>query len=357
MKGTAVPTFLRCPECDRRFRLPPSAGATTRCPNCDAKVDTDADIDRRPSRRSSPRGSSGTKILLGVLLGCGGLVILGCVGVGIGIWKYVSPASYPEQTEEYAQARQKFRTKLVRRGPAPQNWKLEPPPFGAKEMEYTSGGLRLRAWVSSAPPAGVRRPAVLFLHGGFAFGADDWQQTQPYRDAGFVVMTPTLRGENGLPGSFSMFYDEVDDVLAAAEALARLPYVDANRLYISGHSVGGTLTMLAAMASNRFRAAASFSGSPDQIAWTRGNSSIVPFDTSDPREYHLRSPMAFPRSFQCPVRVYYGEQEIFFSSASQKLAQLAKKAGRDVEAISVPGDHGSMVDPAMHQAIAFFLQH
>ena len=65
--------------------------------------------------------------------------------------------------------------------------------------------------------------------------------------AGFVVLIPMLRGENGLPGSYSMFYDEVDDVLAAAEVLALTPGVDANRLYVAGHSVGGTLTMLAAM--------------------------------------------------------------------------------------------------------------
>jgi len=60
-------------------------------------------------------------------------------------------------------------------------------------------------------------------------------------------MVPVLRGENGQPGNFTFFYDEVDDVLAAAEALAQRTYVDANRMFISGHSAGGTLTMLAAM--------------------------------------------------------------------------------------------------------------
>ncbi len=275
VKGIAVPTFLRCPECNRRFRLPSSSASTSRCPFCDARVDAEADAetagdDRRPSRRErAPRRSNGTKVLIGVLLGCGGLALLGCVGIGVGVWMYFSPASYPEQTEEYAQARQKFRTKLIRRGPAPQVGQREAPPFDVRELEYTSGDLRLRAWASAPPPGGARRPAVLFLHGGFAFGADDWQQTQPFREAGFAVLSPTLRGENGLPGSYSMFYDEVDDVLAAAEALARLPDVDSNRLYVCGHSVGGTLTLLSAMTSNRFRAAASFSGSPDQIAWAR----------------------------------------------------------------------------------------
>jgi len=73
-----------------------------------------------------------------------------------------------------------------------------------------------------------------------------------------------------------MFYGEVNDVLAAADYLARLPYVDAKRIYVSGHSVGGKMTLLAALTSNRFRAAASFSGSCDQVAWSRGQMQLVP---------------------------------------------------------------------------------
>jgi len=361
-----MPAFVRCPECARRFRLSSSSAATAmRCPFCDAPVDPRADAIRededdapRSSRRRkrSPRRSNATKIVVGVLIGCGALVVLCGGGIGVAVWWLLKPTSFPEQTEEYAQARKSFRTKLVRQGPAPQSWRREQPPLGVREVGYTSGGLGLKAWVSEAPPEGGKRPAVLFLHGGFAFGADDWEQAQPFRDAGFVTMTPTLRGENGLPGSYSMFYDEVEDVLAAAETLAQLPYVDSNRLYVAGHSVGGTLTLLAALTSKRFRAAASFSGSPDQVSWARGQPKLVPFDPADKREFQMRSPLAFARSFQCPVRLYYGDQELFFASSSQKTAQQAKAAGLDVEAVSVPGDHFRSVEPAMRQSIIFFQQ-
>jgi dipeptidyl aminopeptidase/acylaminoacyl peptidase len=226
---------------------------------------------------------------------------------------------------------------------------------GADEVVYQSGNLRLKAWVSSAADdVNEKRPAVLFLHGGFAFGEDDWEQAQPFRDAGFVVMIPTLRGENGLPGAYSMFYNEVDDVLAAADVLAERPDVDPDRIFVAGHSVGGTLTLLASMTRARFRAAASFSGSPDQVVWARGQPQVVPFNPNDNREYQMRSPLAFPASFKCPVRIYYGSQEILFSRSSQKLAEQAKKHNLDVEAVSVPGDHMSSVDAAMQQAIAFF---
>ncbi len=356
-----MPALIRCPECARRFRLPPSTTAAIHCPFCDALVERDEDeedVDIRSScRRARPRRRSNTKtLLLAGLAGCGVLIVLCAGGIGIAIWRLTISTSFPEQSEDYAQARQHFRTKLLRQGVAPQGWQRERPPAGVREVPYMSGNLRLRAWVNGPPADGRRRPAVLFLHGGFAFGADDWEQTQPFRDAGFVVMTPTLRGENGLPGSYSMFYDEVDDVLAAAATLAQLPYVDNKRIYISGHSVGGTLTLLAAMTSDRFRAAASFSGSPDQAVWSRGQPQGVPFDPADQREFQMRSPLAFPRSFKCPVRLYYGSQEWFFPSSSQKTAQLAKAAGLDVEAQSVPGDHFTMAEPAMRQAIAFFQQ-
>ncbi len=351
--------FASCPDCGRRFRLPTSPRRAHYCPHCDTRLEADEDEANdydRPSPRRARRKSNTKTLLLVGLLGCGTLVVLCAGGIGIVVWRLTSSFSFPEQTEDYAQARQHFQTRLVHQGPAPQEWQIEAPPAGVREVPYQSGNLRLRTWVNGPPPDDRRRPAVLFLHGGFAFGADDWEQTQPFRDAGFVVMTPTLRGENGLPGSYSMFYNEVEDVLAAAETLAKLPYVDGNRIYVAGHSVGGTLTMLAAMTSKRFRAASSFSGSPDQRIWSRMQPHDPPFDITDDREFQMRSPLAFPRSFKCPVRLYYGSQEFFFAANSQKTAQLAKAAGLDVEAVSVPGDHLTMAEPAMRQAIAFFQQ-
>lgn len=265
-----------------------------------------------------------------------------------------APRPAPLPASPYAEARVKFCTHLVRKGPAPQAHQPISPPPGVHEIPFNSGGLKLKAWVSAPPVQGQRRSAVLFLHGGFAFAEDDWEMTKPYRDAGFVVLAPMLRGENGLPGNYSMFFDEVDDVLAAADALATLPYVQPDHLYVAGHSVGGTLTMLAAMSSGRFRAAASFSGSPDQVRWSAGEPELVPFDPSDAGEFRIRSPIAYATSFQCPARLYLGSAERFFAAPTAKLAELAQGAGRDVRAVPVPGDHMSHVAEAMRQSIEFF---
>lgn len=261
------------------------------------------------------------------------------------------------QQQDYAQVRRSFRTKLLRKGPAPQRWLPVRPPKGVTEVEYRSGDLRLKAWVNRPIPGQNKRPAVLYLHGGWAFGEDDWEQAQPLRDAGYIVMIPILRGENGQPGVFTMFYEEVDDVLAAVDFLARLPGVDPTHIYLAGHSAGGTLTMLTAMASDRFRAAASLSGSADRIAFVQGGyEEVTPFDQSDIREFQVRSPVAYASSFKCPVRLYYGSEEDFFDSETRRTALHAKTNGLDVEAVVVPGDHMSSVPGALKQAIEFFRQ-
>lgn len=259
------------------------------------------------------------------------------------------------QQEDYAKVRSRFRTKLLRKGPSPQRSQAVKAPQGVTVVEYVSGDLRLKAWVNRPVKEKSKQPTVLFLHGGWAFGEDDWEMAQPFRDAGFVVMTPILRGENGQPGSFTMFYDEVDDVLAAAGFLAAMPGVDPAHIFLSGHSAGGTLTMLAAMASDRFRAAASISGSGDQIAMVRsGYEKETPFDQNDIREFQVRSAVAYATSFKCPTRLYYGSEEPYFDKETRRTAGLAKKAGLDVEAMKVPGDHMSCVPLAMKQAIQFF---
>jgi dipeptidyl aminopeptidase/acylaminoacyl peptidase len=251
-------------------------------------------------------------------------------------------------------ARTKFHTRLLTRGAAPQEFEPLALPADARELPYASGDLHLTAWVSAPPTDGQRHAAVLFLHGGFAFSADDWEQAKPYRDAGYVVMMPSLRGENGQPGTFTLFFDELDDVLAAADAFVALPYVRTDRLFIAGHSVGGTLTLLAALRSSRFHAAASFSGSPDQRSFLEGQPRLAPFDMHDAEEVKIRSPLAFATDFQCPVRAYFGDKEPYFAGPTAKLVQRAQGAGLDVKGEVVPGDHMSHVAESMRRSIEFF---
>jgi dienelactone hydrolase len=265
------------------------------------------------------------------------------------------------QSEDYAAARRHFRTRLTRQGPSPQRdvVALSRPAY-VEAVTYAPG---LNAWIAGHQQATQKLPAVLFLHGGFEFGASDWDMAVPYWQAGFVVMAPMLRGENGQAGTFSFLYDEVDDVLAAADYLSKQPSVDSTRTFLAGHSAGGTLTLLTALTSGRFRAVASFDGSPDQqllyngSASKPGNHREVVFDPKDSRELQMRSPLAYVFSLKSPLRLYYSyEASPIAAKPSQRFAELARSRGVDAEAVRVLGSHMSHVARAMPQSIEFFKQ-
>lgn len=305
-------------------------------------------------------------IVLGVVGGLALITAIACGGMFVFAYRAMKQtmtamqamASGMElQEEDYADARKQFRTVLTRQGPSPQAYQPLHPPADVQVVDYQSGPLKLQAWTNAATKAGAEpKPAVLYLHGGFAFGDDDWQMCKPFRDAGYVVLAPILRGENGQPGAFSLYYDEVEDVLAAADRLAQLPGVDRQRLFVAGHSAGGTLALLAAMASDRFKAASSFSGSPAQSIISGTIDGNAPFDIQNPRELQMRSPLAYATSFKCPVRLYYGDQEPVLAPLSEELARAAQTGGLDVQAAVVPGNHFTALQPALRRAIEFFQQ-
>lgn len=273
----------------------------------------------------------------------------------------VSPAADPSlapkvaiQDETYEKARRDFKTTLLHKVASPQPSTSCKPPPGTTEIQFDSGDLVLKAWINEPSDATTKHPAVLFLHGGFAFGPEDWEESRPFRDAGFVVLTPILRGENGQPGAFTLFFDEVDDVLAAGEWLDDRPYVDSSRLFLAGTSAGGTLALLASMLSDEFRAVATFSASPDQALLVSHAQMALPFDVKDERELVMRSPLAFAASLRSPARLYCGAAD-FFVPTTRRTAEVARAGGLDVEAIVLEGDHETSVAPAIRRAVAWFM--
>lgn len=149
-------------------------------------------------------------------------------------------------TQTLSQARAGFQTVVVRSdGPAgPPD---VPPPELFTLTSYASPVGQLAAYVTPDPGDGQRHPAIIWITGGDCNSIGDiWSPQDPYNDQsasafrehGLVMMYPSLRGGNENPGQREGFYGEVDDVLAAADYLAQLPYVDSARIYLGGHSTG-----------------------------------------------------------------------------------------------------------------------
>jgi dienelactone hydrolase len=253
----------------------------------------------------------------------------------------------PVSNEPYLARRAALQTKLVKTGPAPQDYERESPPANIQEVTYPSGSLQLNAWVFMPPDQpDTPKPALVFFHGGFAFGAGDMQELQPFMDAGYVVMCPMLRGENGNPGNFELFWGEVDDAKSAVKWLAEQPYVDRNRIYTFGHSVGGGISALVCLHDDVPIQHGGSSGGLYGTAVFRDWSDIVPFDRSNKEEARLRVLVGNVKHLQKRHIAYLGQDDQFASEIAKAKKEMADGQSR-LEINMMPGDHFTSFQPAL----------
>jgi tetratricopeptide (TPR) repeat protein len=168
-------------------------------------------------------------------------------------------------------------------------------------------------------------------------------------------MAPMLRGENGNPGDFEFFYGEVNDLIAAAEYLSNLSYVDNKSIFLCGHSVGGSLSMLTSMMSSKYRAISSFGGFPDQESFMRYSGPPIPFDLKSRKESELRSSIAYQDSIIKPIFVYIGDREDPSTiDYCRDFFMNEKEIGKPCEFKVVKGDHFTSVEESVRLTIAEF---
>jgi acetyl esterase/lipase len=255
----------------------------------------------------------------------------------------------PSGAATLTEARQGFQTKLTRRDSGKDA--LPKPPAGVFEsVRYKSPAGELAAYVTPDPKDGKQHPAIIWITGGDCNSIDEgcWtpgppdndQSASAFREAGLVMMFPGLRGGNGNPGVKEGFFGEVDDVLAAADFLARRKHVDPKRIYLGGHSTGGTLVLLVAESSDRFRAVFSFGPADDVSGY---GPEFLPFNLRDGREIELRSPGRWLASIQSPTFVFEGTVQ---GNLDSLRAMARASSNPNVHFLPVPGmTHFSVLSP------------
>jgi dienelactone hydrolase len=216
---------------------------------------------------------------------------------------------YTFESGTLVEAKRGFVTKLQTQRVASEPVK-PPPPEVFSVVQYPAAKGAFPAYLTP-PTDNQKRPAIIWLTGGdsntigdcwTAASADNDQTAAAYRQAGIVMMFPSLRGGNQNAGPAEGFLGEVDDVIAAADFLAKQPHVDPARIYLGGHSTGGTLAMLVAASTNRFRAVFAFG----PVADVRSYQGNYTYNVDALKEWQLREPVRWLHAIQSPTFVIEG---------------------------------------------------
>lgn len=211
---------------------------------------------------------------------------------------------------------------------------IDPKLFGqSRDLRYKSfDGLEIHGIVY-APEAwlgdGKRHPAIVWPHGG-----PDWSESHDWRAIfqfwnlnGFVVLAPNFRGSLGYGKRFETLNDRdwggghIEDLVWGKRELAKLPYVDPERIFIAGGSFGGYST-LAAITKHpeEFRAAAAFvalanlftflQSIPPDPAWQTEFSKEVGDPIKDEALLRERSPFFHADQVKTPLRIWQAANDV-----------------------------------------------
>ncbi len=262
----------------------------------------------------------------------------------------------PEQSEvSLAEAHAAHTTVLEERysfGPNPLPYRL------GRELVETSYMGPLGPMQALASPVDADRdprPAVIWITGGFGgLGDFIWDASEPDNDQGItsflgreiVLFLPALRGEHDNPGVFECFYGEADDVAAAVEHVARRPDVEPDRVFLMGHSSGGTNALFASMLTDTPAGVVVFGAAPDMTVVNEGEGyGVEPYDVHDPIEISLRSPIRFTKYIKAPVLYVEGEDSGYPYDAV-RMQDVALNHGVSFRTIIVRGgNHHNVLRP------------
>ncbi|MCL6545043.1 MAG: S9 family peptidase [Bryobacteraceae bacterium] len=202
-------------------------------------------------------------------------------------------------------------------------YELNPP-----EEFWTAGAEQTQVHSFLLKPPGFqpnrKYPVLMLIHGGpQSAWAHNWSyrwNAQVFAAAGYVVVMPNPRGSTGYG---QKFIDEINgdwggrayqDLMAVADAVARLPYVDPDRMAAAGASYGGYMVNWILGHTSRFKALVSHAGvfdlrskfgETEELWFPLWEFRGAPWD--DPQMYERWSPSNFVKEFKTPTLVTHGE--------------------------------------------------
>lgn len=180
-------------------------------------------------------------------------------------------------------------------------------------------------WLTS----GKKYPLIVWPHGG-----PDHAESHNYRGIfqflslnGYVVFAPNYRGSTGYGKKFETLNDKdwggahIKDLIAGKNEVAKLPYIDANNIFILGGSFGGYSTLATiTFQPQEFKAAVGvvaignlftfMKSIPPDEAWQTEFKKEIGDPEKDKALYMDRSPFFHVKNIQIPLQIYQAENDV-----------------------------------------------
>ena len=210
------------------------------------------------------------------------------------------------------------------------DWLLNEYQLTALERISVAGtdGAQIESFVVKPPdfnPAN-KYPALIAIHGG---PEGDWGESWSYRwnaqifaAAGYVVILPNPHGSIGYGQTFTDAVNgdwggrAYDDLMATADYVGNLPYVDKNRMVAAGASYGGYMIDWILGHTDRFKALVSHAGvfdlrsealTTEELWFPKWEFQGLPWENPD--LYEKWSPSMYVKNFKTPTLVTHGEMD------------------------------------------------
>lgn len=229
-----------------------------------------------------------------------------------------------------------------------------------EEIKFTSvDDWEVQGWIIKPIgfKEGVKYPLVLEIHGGphSMYASNFFFEFQLLAAAGNVVLYTNPRGSAGYRQEFVNAVrgdyggKDYEDLMNAVDYACTLPYVDADRLGVTGGSYGGFMTNWIVGHTDRFKAAVtqrsicnwvSFYGVSDiGYFFTEGEIGDSPWGNMDKLLKH--SPMSYVEQVDTPLLILHGEQDMRCPiEQGEQFYVFLKRLKKKVQFVRFPGaDH------------------
>jgi dipeptidyl aminopeptidase/acylaminoacyl peptidase len=168
-------------------------------------------------------------------------------------------------------------------------------------------------------------PVVVLIHGSIGASVDallgSWPLAQLIAARGYIVFQPNYRGSDSDGNAYqhAIFNDSVlgpgRDIMAGLEAFKKLPFVDGNRIAVSGVSYGGLLTSWLTTQYHFWRAAiagAAPNSPVDQYNESGADNGTTtayffggsPYSGDRMKDYAAQSPLTYAKDVTTPTLIW-----------------------------------------------------